>query len=224
MSDFTDESPEEIKRAEPLFLGVIGSRTDATEQRLQEEVLFPILQELGRMPDKMLLPEEGSSSIYISDWADTMKIPSQVYQCDWQRHGKRAKIFRDARIQEESTHFIIFLQKRSEFNEKLATRLARKGYGVFTIAYNDWSVEELVFTRECETLPTNGLGETQTITDRQGTETQQQSRQRSPPSSQPAAPAKRGRKPGIGRAQGSRQLPQSADLGSQPQLTDLWEA
>jgi hypothetical protein len=205
MSDFTDETLEEIKRAEPLFLGVIGSRTDATEERIRDEVLLPILQELGRMPDKMLLPEEGTTSIYISDWADTMKVPSQVYQCDWQRHGKRAKIFRDSRIQEESTHFIIFLQKRSEFNEKLATRLARKGYKVFTVAYNDWSIEEL------------------TLTDPPGTEPYQ-SNQKIPPSSQPAAPAKRGRKPGIGRAQASHQSPPSEGPGSQPQLTDLWEA
>lgn len=212
MSDFTDETPEEIKRAEPLFLGVIGSRTDATEQRIQEEVLFPILEELGRMPDKMLLPDEGSSSIYISDWADTMKIPSQVYQCDWQRHGKRAKIFRDARIQEESTHFIIFLQKRSEFNEKLATRLARKGYRVFTIAYSDWSIEELII----------GQDEAPTITDPPGTELQPPPHQRSPLSSQHFAPAKRGRKPGTGRAQESRRSQPSEDPGSQPQLTDLW--
>lgn len=206
MSDFTDENPEDIKRAEPLFLGVIGSRTDATEERIRDEVLLPILQELGRMPDKMLLPDEGTSSIYISDWADTMRIPSQVFQCDWQRHGKRAKIFRDSRIQEDSTHFIIFLQKRSEFNEKLGTRLARKGYKVFTVAYKDWSLEEL------------------TLTDPPGTEQQPPSHQRSPPSSQHSAPAKRGRKPGIGRAQASRQSPPSEGPGSQPQLTDLWEA
>lgn len=214
MTDFTDETPEDIKRAEPLFLGVIGSRTDATQERLCDDVLLPILQELGRMPDKMLLPDEGASSIYISDWADTMRIPSQVFQCDWQRHGKRAKIFRDSRIQEDSTHFIIFLQKRSEFNEKLATRLARKGYRVFTIAYKDWSVEELV----------NGLDEAPTIKDLRGIDLQPPPHQRSPPSSQPSAPAKRGRKPGTGKAQASHQSPPSGGPGSQPQLTDLWEA
>ena len=206
MSDFTDETPEEIKRAEPLFLGVIGSRTDATETRIRDEVLLPILQELGRMPDKLILPEEGASSIYIHDWADTMKIQSHIYQCDWQRHGKRAKIFRDSRIQEESTHFLIFLQKRSEFNEKLGTRLARKGYHVFTVSYSDWSIEELVFT------------------DPPASELPQKQHQRSLPSSQPAGPAKRGRKPDTGRVPASRQSQQSAGPGSQQQLTDLWEA
>jgi hypothetical protein len=198
---FTDEpTAEDLAKGKPLFLGVIGSRTDATEQKIREEIMNPILQELGRPPDRLLLPEEGTSSIFLSDWADSLKLPNQVYTADWQRHQRRAKIFRDARIQEESTHFLIFLNKRSDFNEKLATRLARKGHMVFTVSYSDWSLELLELTdppsSSCQI-------------------------QKSPPLPS-CSPATRGRKRGTGTTQVSHQLPPSKGLGSQQQLTSLW--
>lgn len=152
MEDFTDEAPPQ--KGEPLFLGVLGSRNDITQGVLIERILNPILQELGRPPDKAILPSEGTSSIFLSDWAETLKIPHQVYEADWQRHARRAKIFRDARIQQESTHFLVFLNKRSEFNEKLATRLARQGYTVFTVSWKDCEVEQLIVERpSSESLP-----------------------------------------------------------------------
>jgi hypothetical protein len=194
MTDFTDET-EPIAKGTTIFLGVVGSRTDITPEKLLEQVMNPILQELGRTPDRIILPSEGISSIYLSDWADTLKIPSQIYEADWHRHQRRAKIFRDARIQQESTHFIVFLNKRSEFNEKLALRLAKQGRQVFTVAYADWSIELL--TSEVE----------------ESSSTQQ-----------PARPTKRGSKRDTGKAQGSRQYQPSKVPGNQGLLTSLWGA
>lgn len=202
---FDDEPTDAAKRADPVFLGIIGHRTDVTQTTLTERVLNPVLSVLGRVPEKVLLPEEGVSSIYISDWAETLKIPAFTYQCDWQRHAKRAKLFRDLRIQEESTHFIIFLNKRSEAHEKLAARLATRGYTVFTVHHDTWEVEELVV---------------ETLTD-QRTRQSCQGSSRNPPSSS-SAPAKRGRKPGTGKGPESRLGLQSADPGSQSTLTGLW--
>jgi hypothetical protein len=141
MADFTDEI-ETLERAEPIFLGIIGSRNDCNQTQILEGVLNPILQELKRTPDKIILPAEGTSTIFISDWADILKIQSQMYDADWKRHLRRAKFLRDARIQQESTHYLIFLNKRSTFNEKLANRLAAKGATVFTVATN-WEIEVL---------------------------------------------------------------------------------
>jgi len=192
---FTDE-PTVIEE-KPILLGIIGSRTDADQTRLIDNILMPLLQEIGKPPEKLLLPEEGISSIFLSDWAESLKIPHEIYQADWFKHQRRAKIFRDSRIQEESNHFLIFLNKRSEFNEKLATRLARKGNRVFTVTYSDWSLEELIVHQE---PPPN------------------------PKSSPSSTGARRGRKPGTGKEQASRQLMQSKDPGSQSLLTDLWVA
>ena len=141
MPDFTDEV-DLVEKANPLFLGIIGSRNDCNQTQILESVVNPILQELKRTPDKVILPAEGTSTIYISDWAESLKIPVQTYDADWKRHLRRAKFLRDARIQQESTHYLIFLNKRSTFNEKLAERLARKGAIVFTVS-SEWEVEEL---------------------------------------------------------------------------------
>ena len=144
MSDFTDE---DIQKGEPLFLGVLGSRVDLKQEKIIE-FLMAVLEELERPPDQIILPAEGTSSIFISDWAESLKIPTQIYEADWRRHQRRAKIYRDSRIQKESTHFLIFLNKRSEFNEKLADRLCRQGRIVFTVTYADAEITKLISSEE----------------------------------------------------------------------------
>ncbi len=143
MTDFTDETGP-LERAEPFFLGVLGTRTDVDSSKYVDGILLPILEEWGRIPERVILPAEGGSSIMIGEWAEQMKVPTQIYEADWFRHKRRAKIFRDARIQQESTHFLIFLNKRSTFNEQLAERLARSGKHVCTVSYTDWEVTMLI--------------------------------------------------------------------------------
>jgi hypothetical protein len=70
MSEFTDEDMPQ--KGQPMFLGILGSRQDGTQEKYLYEILGPILEELGRVPDKVILPSEGISTIYISDWADTL--------------------------------------------------------------------------------------------------------------------------------------------------------
>jgi len=189
MTEFTDEDMPQ--KGQPMFLGILGSRQDGTQEKYLYEILGPILEELGRVPDKVILPSEGISTIYISDWADSLKIPTQLYEADWRQHQRRAKIFRDSRIQMEATHFLVFLNKRSESNEKLAVRLARKGCTVFTVAYTDWSLERLLIE---EPLPSSP--------------------------SPPPRPAKRGSKRGIGKEPEHQQSTLLKYLGSQGQQTD----
>ena len=45
------------------ILGVIGSSNKMTSEEIQDYVLAPMLQEMGRMPDRILLPTEGHSSL-----------------------------------------------------------------------------------------------------------------------------------------------------------------
>ena len=146
MTEFTDEDIPQ--KGAPMYLGILGSRPDGNQDKYLYEILGPILQELGRVPDKVILPSEGISSVYISDWADSLKIPSQLYEADWRQHQRRAKIFRDSRIQNEATHFLVFLNKRSEFNEKVSIRLARKGHTVFTVGYTDWAMEQILIEKQ----------------------------------------------------------------------------
>ena len=102
---------DEIYEPQVIILGIFGNTNKVSEQDLQENTLTPILQQLERLPDKVLIPTEGNSSIYIQDWADSLKIKSQAFQADWQRNGKIAQIIRDNRISKECTHALVFLSQ-----------------------------------------------------------------------------------------------------------------
>ena len=143
MTEFTDETGP-LQRAEPFFLGILGTRTEVDASKYVDGILTPLLEEWGRVPEKIILPAEGGSSIMIGEWAEQLKVATQIYEADWFRHKRRAKIFRDARIQQESTHFLIFLNKRSSFNEQLAERLAKSGKSVCTVSYTEWEVTMLI--------------------------------------------------------------------------------
>jgi hypothetical protein len=196
--DFTDECTS-LQKGEPIVLGILGSRNDCTQQQLIESVWNPILSTLGRTPDQMVLPEEGTTTIYLSDWADSLHIPTKLYDCDWKKHQRRAKILRDARIQQESTHLLVFCNKRSQANEQIAIRMARKGKRVFTVSWKDWCVEELEI--EPMTFIASEL-----------------------PSSiqQSAHPTMHGNKRGIGRETMSSKLQPIKGLGIQSQLPYSW--
>jgi hypothetical protein len=197
---FTDEPV--ATGPKPIILGVLGHRTDATQEKLVEDVMVPLLQELGRPPVRILLPSEGTSSIFLSDWAEGLHIPTQIYEADWRRHQRRALIYRDARIQEEATHFLIFLNKRSMSNEKTAMRLARKGHPVLTVTYADWSLEYLVPEQSTSGVSCSQKNPHQIVW--------------------LGSPEEPDRKPGTGKGKGSRQLPPLGGLGSQQTLQAAW--
>jgi hypothetical protein len=119
-----------------IILGVFGNTNKVSEQDLQDNILTLILQELGRTPDKVLIPTEGNSSIYIQDWCESLGIKTQIFQADWIRNGKIAQILRDDRMAKECTHSLLFLSQKSTRLEKLAEKLCKKGKIVFTSSHN----------------------------------------------------------------------------------------
>ena len=132
MSASASSLHESLVTPTPLIMGILGHTNKQSEQSLIETVLTPLLQEFGRVPDRILLPSEGNSSIYLQEWADSLRIKTQVFHSDWKRHGKIAQILRDDRIKQESTHILLFVGPRSTTWEKVATSLARKGTYVVT--------------------------------------------------------------------------------------------
>lgn len=126
---------EEIFTPSMIILGIFGHTNKVTEKDLHENTLTLLLQELGRLPDKVLVPAEGNSSIYIQLWAESLGITVQIFQSDWARNGKVAQIIRDNRINSESTHALVILSesiKTAEKWEKFAMKAAKKGKHVFT--------------------------------------------------------------------------------------------
>jgi hypothetical protein len=119
-----------------IILGIFGYHNAVTSADIQEHTLTPMLQELERVPDMVLLPSEGNSSIYVADWAESLHIKTQVFQSDWARNGKMAQRIRDERIQKECTHALVYLSNRSDRLDKYAESLAKKGKIVFTSSSN----------------------------------------------------------------------------------------
>jgi hypothetical protein len=132
-----------------ITLGIFGSRTgkQLSEKLLIQTILTPILQELGRIPDKVLVPYDGDSSMYIQEWADALHIPYQTFTVDWVKSGKSAAVLRDNRIRSECTHALVFLAPRSTRYETLANQMVlakQSPKTVFTVAYQDCVLEHLV--------------------------------------------------------------------------------
>ena len=127
---------EQIFEPNVIVVGVFGNTNKVSEQDIQDNTLTLILQELGRMPDKVLIPTEGNSSIYIDNWAEALHIKTQTFQADWIRNGKIAQIIRDDRIAKECTHALVFLGQKSTRLEKFAEKLCKKGKTVFTSSHN----------------------------------------------------------------------------------------
>ena len=126
---------EELYTPTIIILGVFGYQNKVTVVDIQE-IMTAILQEIERLPDKILIPSEGNSSMYLQDWAESLHIKTQIFQSDWMRNGKMAQRFRDERIQKECTHALVFLSNRSDRLEKYAESLAKKGKIVFTSCHS----------------------------------------------------------------------------------------
>lgn len=131
---------------QPILLGVLGHRQDITYDILHEQIINPILAEIGRIPDRVVLPSESTSSALLYGWAEKLKLSMIAYETDWNRLGRKARAIRDARIAQESTHLILFLGKRSDYYDNQALTLARKGKIVFTVS-NEFELEQVVIEK-----------------------------------------------------------------------------
>ena len=121
-----------IYEPDVIILAVFGNTNKVSEQDLQDNTLTLILQELGRIPDKVLIPTEGNSSIYIQEWAESLHIKTQSFQADWAKNGKIAQILRDDRMAKECSHALVFLSNKSTRLEKYSEKMCKKGKTVFT--------------------------------------------------------------------------------------------
>ncbi len=136
---------EKPQRGEPLYVGVLGKTESITQDKLSTEILNPLLSLWGRLPDKLIVSSEGMSSVLFSIWAERNEIESQMIEADYRKLGRRAGFLRDAMILKECTHLLVFLGVRSQKNEEVAMREAKKGKKVYTIHPKSWEIAELTY-------------------------------------------------------------------------------
>lgn len=133
---------EPLKQGTPLYLGVLGKTDSLTKQKLSEEILHPLLSLWTRLPDKVLLPSEGTSSALISIWAEQNNIEFQSFDANYQKLGRKAGFLRDAMITKEATHLLVFLGTRSQKNEQIAIREVKKGKHVYAVDPKSFELTE----------------------------------------------------------------------------------
>jgi hypothetical protein len=139
--ELLDDLP--AQQATPIVLGVLGSSQDSywTQNTITDTILHQLLADFERMPDSMLLPTDGATSLLLQVWGEKQSIPLTCLDADWAKLGKKARALRDSRILKEATHLLIFLGKRSDTYEKVAIRECKKGKIVYTV---DGQSKELV--------------------------------------------------------------------------------
>ncbi len=135
---------EKIEQTKPFYLGVLGKTETIDNKKLTEQILQPLLEEWGRLPDKIIQSSEGASSYLLGLWAERHQIELQSLHADYFKLGKRAGFLRDAMILKETTHLLVFLGTKSQKNEEMAVREAKKGKHVFTVHPKTLEITELV--------------------------------------------------------------------------------
>ena len=128
----------------PIYLGILGIHNQISKEDIHEKVIHPLLSVLGRLPDKILLPSDGTSSAYITIWASRNNIDTQCVEADWRKFQRKAGILRDARILKESNVLLTFVGSKSRSNEQTAMRQAKKGKQVFLVEPNPIELCEIV--------------------------------------------------------------------------------
>lgn len=128
----------------PIYLGILGTHNQITKEEIHEKVLHPLMSVLGRIPDKIILPSEGTSSALISIWAERNNIDTQCVEADWRKFQRKAGILRDARILKECSHLLTFVGMKSRSHEQTAIRHAKKGKQVFLVEPNPIELCEIV--------------------------------------------------------------------------------
>ncbi len=135
-------------------LGIFGTRN-----KVSKDSIYAILNAIqGELAPETIthiyLPTEGDSSEYAMDWADSQHIKTTSFVNDWNINGRRARIFRDAAIQRDSTVFLCFLSSRSEYYEKYAHTLAKRGR-VFTYTVSE-EIEEIILEKKIKPVAQKG--------------------------------------------------------------------
>jgi hypothetical protein len=139
--DIFDDIPISVN---PIVLGVLGTHNTITKQQMHEKILHPLMSVLGRVPELIVYPSEGTSSAYVSIWAQRHNVNTHCVEADWRKFQRKASILRDARILKESTHLLVFIGTKSRTNEQTAIRQVKKGKQVFLVEPNPVEMCELV--------------------------------------------------------------------------------
>jgi hypothetical protein len=117
-----------------IVIGVFGKREKIDIAYMFDYILTPLLHHLQCIPNQILVPTEGKTSLIIQEWAESLSIRCIPVMADWMRNGKLASVMRDKYILQECTHALIIDGLKTERYKKLSQQILRKGKQVFFIS------------------------------------------------------------------------------------------
>lgn len=137
--------PDKIKHIESS-LGILGTHGKINRNTIINDIIIPAIHEFNI--DKIthiFMPYEGDSSIYIEDYFERSKHVPHItqYPLEWNKNGPSSRNIRDTQIINNTSHFIVFLGKKSTYYEKMAEKLVKKGKKVITVNYIDYQLTVL---------------------------------------------------------------------------------
>lgn len=132
-------SPPRAPRA--CRLGIIGQKRDMTPE-LASELMQLLIEDIGT-PQSLIVPVGSNSSIYLEAWAEDNNVPAMLCEADFMKNGRMAAVYRDAQIQREATHFIVFGGPRSQKPLQVARSLAKKGKIAYYLPHGSTEIEEI---------------------------------------------------------------------------------
>ena len=129
-----------------LVVGFLGYSSAAKWSRnsITDLIVNPLIGEIGRLPDMLLIPTEGITSTLLQIWAERLNIECQPIDSDWCRLGRKARALRDGKILKEASVLVFFLGSRSDYYEKIAIREVKKGKKVYAVDAKTGLLEEWV--------------------------------------------------------------------------------
>ena len=88
---------------------------------------------------RIIVPADTLSSSFIECWANRKDIPCVSIKSDFINYGRKASVLRDARIEKESTCFIVFEGPKSRYYLNKAEQIAKRypERRVYIVAAND---------------------------------------------------------------------------------------
>ena len=124
-------------------LGILGGSNYYKEDDITQ--VLQTAKELWGDPQQILIPLEGTTSMFTESWAQANKIPTILIDADWKQYGRRACILRNAKIEKEATQFIIVRSPRSKSDKMIlkAEALAKGHKEVLVLVGHDTDTKAL---------------------------------------------------------------------------------
>jgi hypothetical protein len=103
----------------PIIVGILGTSTYYEASHINQ--LIETIQTVWGKPTHLIFQQAGNVAMHIDTWAEDEKIPITAVQPEWSKHGPRACMMVNSKIEKEATHIVIIRSPRAR-SDKMLTK------------------------------------------------------------------------------------------------------